>query len=224
VVEILPSILAADFARLGEHVAQVEAAGCRMLHVDVMDGHFVPNISFGFPILESLRKITKMTLDVHLMIADADHYAPMFIEAGADQISVHQEACPHLNRTLHMIQGHGAKAGVVLNPGTSVSTLEEVLDVLDFVLLMSVNPGFGGQHFLPSTLGKIRKLAAMRKERGLQFPIEIDGGMDLTNVADVVDAGIEWVVVGSAVFHTVNPGDAFRAMTEKARGAKVVRA
>jgi len=224
VVEILPSILAADFARLGEHVAQVEAAGCRMLHVDVMDGHFVPNISFGFPILESLRKVTKLTLDVHLMIADADHYAPMFIEAGADQISVHQEACPHLNRTLHMIQGHGAKAGVVLNPGTPVGTLDEVLDVLDFVLLMSVNPGFGGQHFLPSTLPKIRKLAAMRKERGLQFPIEIDGGIDLTNVADVVDAGIEWIVAGSSVFHTVNAGDAFRAMTERGRGAKAGRA
>jgi ribulose-phosphate 3-epimerase len=224
VVEILPSILAADFARLGEHVAQVEAAGCRMLHVDVMDGHFVPNISFGFPILEALRKTTKMILDVHLMIADADHYAPMFIEAGADQISVHQEACPHLNRTLHMIQGKGIKAGVVLNPGTPLGTLEEVLDVLDFVLLMSVNPGFGGQHFLPSTLSKIRRLTAMKKERGLQFPIEIDGGMDLTNVADVVDAGIEWVVAGSSVFHSVNAGDAFRGMTEKARGAKVVRA
>ncbi len=209
---------------MGEHVAQVEAAGCRMLHVDVMDGHFVPNISFGFPILESLRKVTKLTLDVHLMIADADHYAPMFIEAGADQISVHQEACPHLNRTLHMIQGHGAKAGVVLNPGTPVGTLDEVLDVLDFVLLMSVNPGFGGQHFLPSTLPKIRKLAAMRKERGLQFPIEIDGGIDLTNVADVVDAGIEWIVAGSSVFHTVNAGDAFRAMTERGRGAKAGRA
>jgi len=158
------------------------------------------------------------------MIADADHYAPMFIEAGADQISVHQEACPHLNRTLHMIQGHGAKAGVVLNPGTPVGTLDEVLDVLDFVLLMSVNPGFGGQHFLPSTLPKIRKLAAMRKERGLQFPIEIDGGIDLTNVADVVDAGIEWIVAGSSVFHTVNAGDAFRAMTERGRGAKAGRA
>jgi ribulose-phosphate 3-epimerase len=189
-----------------------------------MDGHFVPNISFGFPILEALRKTTKMILDVHLMIADADHYAPMFIEAGADQISVHQEACPHLNRTLHMIQGKGIKAGVVLNPGTPLGTLEEVLDVVDFVLLMSVNPGFGGQHFLPSTLSKIRRLTAMKKERGLQFPIEIDGGMDLTNVADVVDAGIEWVVAGSSVFHSVNAGDAFRGMTEKARGAKVVRA
>jgi ribulose-phosphate 3-epimerase len=200
VVEILPSILAADFARLGEHVAQVEAAGCRMLHVDVMDGHFVPNISFGFPILESLRKVTRMTLDVHLMIADADHYAPMFIEAGADQISVHQEACPHLNRTLHMIQGHGAKAGVVLNPGTPVSTLEEVLDVLDFVLLMSVNPGFGGQQFIASVLPKITEARRRIKESGRDIWLEVDGGVKPDNIAQIARAGADTFVAGSAVF------------------------
>ena len=223
-VEILPSILAADFARLGDHIAPLEAAGCRQLHVDVMDGHFVPNISFGTPILESLRKFTKMTLDVHLMISDADHYVPAFVEAGADQILVHQEACPHLSRTLHLIKSFGKLAGVVLNPATPISTLEEVIDEVDYVLLMSVNPGFGGQHFIPSTRAKIRKLTAIKKERGLHFPIEIDGGMDLTNVADVVDAGVEWIVAGSSVFHTVNPADSFRELLRRAQGAKAVPA
>jgi ribulose-phosphate 3-epimerase len=224
VVEILPSILAADFARLGDAIAPLEAAGCKMLHVDVMDGHFVPNISFGTPILESLRKVTKMILDVHLMISDADHYVPAFIDAGADQILVHQEACPHLSRTLHLIKSHGKMAGVVLNPATPIGTLEEVIDDVDYILLMSVNPGFGGQHFLPSTLAKIRKLTAIKKERGLQFPIEIDGGMDRTNVADVVDAGIEWIVAGSSVFHTVNPADSYRELLRRARGATAGRA
>src|SRR5580698_5510208 len=147
-VEILPSILAADFARLGEQVAQLEAAGCRMLHVDVMDGHFVPNLTLGPPIVASLRKVTTMTLDAHLMIEDPDKYAPIFIKAGANQILVHQEVCPHLDRTLHMIQEEGARAGVVINPSTPVATLDEVLDIVDYVLVMSVNPGFGGQEFI----------------------------------------------------------------------------
>src|SRR5580704_17203936 len=190
-IEILPSILAADFARLGEQVEAVEAAGCKMIHLDVMDGHFVPNITIGPPVIESLRKITKMTFDVHLMITDPDRYAPVFIQAGADQVSVHQEVCPHLNRTLRMIQSEGARAGVVINPSTPVAMLDEVLDVADYVLVMSINPGFGGQKFIPNSLHKIRQLAARKRERGLHFPVEIDGGVDTRNVTAVVDAGVE---------------------------------
>lgn len=222
-VEILPSILAADFARLGEEVAPLEAAGCRMLHVDVMDGHFVPNFTLGPPVVASLRKVTKMTLDVHLMISDPDRYAPIFIEAGADQIIVHQEACVHLDRTLRMIQSEGARAGVVINPATPVATLEEVLEFVDYVLIMSVNPGFGGQKFIPNTLHKIRQLATRKRERGLQFPIEIDGGVDKENIADVVDAGVEWVVAGTSVFHTVNPRAAFEEMRSLALKASSIK-
>src|SRR5713226_889700 len=155
-VEILPSILAADFARLGEEIANVERAGASILHVDVMDGHFVPNISVGIPVVESIRKITQMKLDVHLMINDPDTYAPAFIQAGADHVLVHQEACRHLDRTLRMIRSEGARPGVVLNPATPVSALNEVLDLADRVLVMSVNPGFGGQHFIPNALNKIQ--------------------------------------------------------------------
>ena len=155
--EILPSILSADFARLGEQVAALEQAGCRMLHVDIMDGHFVPNLTIGPPVVASLRKATRLTLDVHLMITDPDRYAPLFIEAGADHVSVHQETCPHLDRTLKMIQGLGALAGVVINPATPLATLDEVLGFVDFVLIMSVNPGFGGQKFIPYTLDKVRR-------------------------------------------------------------------
>jgi len=218
-VEILPSILAADFARLGEQIATVEAAGCNMIHVDVMDGHFVPNITIGAPVVESLRKHTKSILDVHLMIEDPDYYASVFRQAGADQISVHQEVCRHLDRTLHHIKSSGAKAGVVLNPATPVSTLSEVLDVLDFVLIMSVNPGFGGQKFIPNALEKVRELTRRKKERGLHFPIEIDGGITAENVVEVVDAGVEWLVVGSAIFHTVNPAAAFEEIRALGRSA-----
>jgi len=222
-VEILPSILAADFARLGEEIAPLEAAGCRMLHVDVMDGHFVPNFTLGPPVLASLRKVTKMTLDVHLMISDPDRYAPLFIEAGGDQILVHQEACLHLDRTLRMIQSEGARAGVVINPATPVSMLDDVLDIVDYVLVMSVNPGFGGQKFIHNSLHKVRQLAARKRERGLHFPIEIDGGVDAENVADVVDAGIEWVVAGTSVFHTVNPRAAFEELRSLARNASAIK-
>src|ERR1700689_617431 len=211
-VEILPSILAADFPRRGERVARLKAAGCRMLHVDVMDGHFVPNFTLGPPVVASLRKVTRMTLDVHLMIDDPDKYAPIFIEAGADQILVHQEVCPHLDRTLHMIREEGARAGVVINPSTPVAMLDEVLDIVDYVLVMSVNPGFGGQKFIPNSLHKVRQLAARRRERGLHFPIEIDGGVTMENVTAVVDAGVEWVVTGSSIFHTVNPAATFEEM------------
>jgi ribulose-phosphate 3-epimerase len=222
-VEILPSILAADFARLGEEIEPLEAAGCHMLHVDVMDGHFVPNFTLGPPIVASLRKVTKMTLDVHLMISDPDRYAPIFIEAGADQVLVHQEACVHLDRTLRMIQSEGARAGVVINPSTPVSMLDEVLDVADYVLVMSVNPGFGGQKFIHNSLHKVRQLAARKRERGLHFPIEIDGGIDTENVSEVVDAGVEWVVAGTSIFPSVNPRAAFEEMRSLAQNASAIK-
>ncbi|MBI3684265.1 MAG: ribulose-phosphate 3-epimerase [Acidobacteria bacterium] len=223
-VEILPSILSADFARLGEEITRVERAGVSMLHVDVMDGHFVPNITIGPPVVKSIRKITKLTLDVHLMITDPDRYAPAFIEAGADQISVHQEVCPHLDRTLRMIQSEGALAGVVLNPSTPVSTLEEVLDLADYVLVMSVNPGFGGQQFLPNSLNRVRALEARRRQRGLAFHIEMDGGLGPENVLDAVQAGCDWVVAGSSIFHSDDPETAVKRMQQLARQATAVRA
>ena len=218
-VEIVPSILAADFARLGEQISSLQAAGCAMVHLDVMDGHFVPNLTIGPPVVESLRKVTRMIFDVHLMIADPDRYAPEFIQAGADQVLVHQETCPHLDRTLRMIQSEGARAGVVINPATPVSTLDEVLGLADYVLVMSVNPGFGGQHFIPNSLEKVRQLSRRKRERGLQFPIEIDGGVTAENVAEVVNAGVEWVVAGSSIFHSVNPAAAFEEMRLRARAA-----
>jgi ribulose-phosphate 3-epimerase len=222
-IEILPSILAADFACLGDEVSALEEAGCRMLHVDVMDGHFVPNLSIGPGVVGALRKKTRALLDVHLMISDPNKYAPAFIDAGADLVSVHQEACPHLDRTLAMIRELGAKAGVVLNPSTPVSTLDEVLYAADYALIMSVNPGFGGQKFMATSLRKVRQLAARRKEQGLRFPIEIDGGITLDNVADVVNAGVDWVVAGTAIFHSVNPSDTFARMRQAAQEAVTVK-
>jgi ribulose-phosphate 3-epimerase len=215
--EILPSILSADFAHLAASVAPLEAAGCGMLHVDVMDGHFVPNITIGPPVVASLRKATKAALDVHLMIAAPDQFIGAFVQAGADLISVHQEACVHLDRTLRLIRSEGARPGVVLNPGTPVATLDEVLELVDFVLVMSVNPGFGGQKFIPGALNKVRQLARLRKERGLHYRIELDGGVSLENVAQVVDAGAEWLVAGSAIFHAVNPRATFEEMARLAR-------
>jgi ribulose-phosphate 3-epimerase len=223
-IEILPSILAADFTRLGEQVAEVEAAGARMIHVDVMDGHFVPNLTLGPPVVKSLRKATQAVMDVHLMIEDPDLFAPIFIEAGGNHILVHQEACRNLDRTLHLIRDHGAKAGVVINPATPVALLDEVLDIVDSVLVMSVNPGFGGQGFLPNSLKKVRQLASRRRERGLHFAIEIDGGITLENVQDVIRAGVDWVVAGTSIFHTVNPGNAFREMRQAAVDATRVLA
>ena len=222
-VEILPSILAADFARLGEQIAAVERAGASVIHVDVMDGHFVPNLTLGPPVVASIRKVTKAKLDVHLMITDPDRFAPLFIEAGADQVLVHQEVCPHLDRTLRMIQSEGAMAGVVINPSTPVALLEDVLAVADCVLVMSVNPGFGGQKFIPNALRKIRDLARCRNELGLQFRIEIDGGVSLGNVAEVVRAGCDWIVTGSSIFHTPDPEATFREMQRRAREALLVR-
>jgi ribulose-phosphate 3-epimerase len=221
--EILPSILSADFARLGDDIAKVERAGISILHLDVMDGHFVPNLTIGPPVVKSIRKITRLTLDVHLMISDPDRYAPIFIEAGADQVSVHQEVCPHLDRTIRMIQSEGAKAGIVLNPSTPVSTLADVLDIADYVLIMSVNPGFGGQRFIPNALRKVRMLDAWRKESGLQLPIEIDGGINMENLGDAVRAGVDWVVAGSLVFHSEDPEATVRQMQQIAREAQSVR-
>jgi len=221
--EILPSILSANFARLGEDVAALEAVGCRMLHVDIMDGHFVPNITIGPPVVASLRKATRATLDTHLMIEDPDTYAPMFIQAGSDTITVHQEACRHLDRTLRMIRSEGAKAGVAINPATPISTLEEVLDLVDLVLVMSVNPGFGGQKFIANSVGKVRRLTRRRKELGLQFVIEIDGGVTRENVATLADAGVDWLVAGSSVFHSVNPAATFQEMSQVARESATVK-
>ena len=223
-VEILPSLLAADFAHLGEEIAKVERAGASTLHVDVMDGHFVPNFAIGIPVIESIRKITRLKLDVHLMISEPDRYAPEFIQAGADHVLVHQEACVHLDRTLRMIRGEGALAGVVLNPATPVSTLSEVLPLVDHVLIMSVNPGFGGQSFIPNALKKIQALAWRRKELGLNFAIEIDGGVAMDNAADIVRAGCDWLVAGSSIFHTPDAGAAFRELERTAREATLARA
>ncbi len=222
--EILPSILSADFARLADSIAPLEAAGCSMFHVDVMDGHYVPNITIGPPVVASLRKATKAQLDVHLMIENPELYIPAFTDAGANLISIHQEACIHLDRTLHLIRDHGARPGVVINPGTPVSTLDDVLDLVDYVLIMSVNPGFGGQKFIPHAVDKVRQLAWKRKERGLQFHIEIDGGISRETLPAVVNAGAEWLVAGSAIFHTVNPRDTFVEMTRQARDASRVTA
>jgi len=221
-IEILPSILAADFARLGEQIACVERGGASIIHVDIMDGHFVPNLTMGPPVVESIRKVTKSKLDVHLMITDPDRYAPLFIEAGADHVLVHQEVCPHLDRTLRMIQSEGALAGVVINPSTPTFLLEDVLDVVDYVLVMSVNPGFGGQKFIPNALHKVKTLAQRRKELGLNFRIEIDGGVGLDNVADVVRAGCDWIVTGSSIFHTPDPEFTSREMQRVAREALLV--
>jgi ribulose-phosphate 3-epimerase len=221
-VEIVPSILSADFARLGEEIEAVERAGVRLLHLDVMDGHFVPNLTIGPPVVKSVRRRTKLTLDMHLMITDPDKYAPVFIEAGADQISVHQEVCPHLDRTIRMIQAEGARAGVVINPATPVSTLDEVLDIVDYVLVMSVNPGFEAQRFIPNALNKIRVLDQRRQERGLQYSIEIDGGVSTDNLGDVIRAGCDWVVAGSSIFLSGDPASTVTRMQQIAREAKNV--
>jgi ribulose-phosphate 3-epimerase len=222
-IHILPSILSADFARLGEEIAAVELGGATMLHVDVMDGHFVPNLTLGPPVVESIRKVTKSILDVHLMITDPDKYAPIFVEAGADQVSVHYEAATHLDRTIRNIQSLGAKAGVVLNPATPVSVLEDILDVADYVLVMSVNPGFGGQQFIPNALKKIRRLDERRRERGLPFRIEIDGGVRLDNVEAIVRAGCDWLVAGSSIFHSDDSASAVRDLQHAANNALAIR-
>ena len=204
-IELAPSILSADFARLAEQVRAASEGGGTVIHVDVMDGHFVPNLTVGPPLVKSLRKATKLPLDCHLMIENPDQFIAEFVDAGADWISVHQEACRHLNRTLHLIRSHDALAGVVINPATPVETLSEVLEIVDYVLVMSVNQGFGGQKFIPETVRKIRRLADLRSQRGLNYRIEVDGGIGLDTVAEVVRAGAEILVTGNAVFGQGDP-------------------
>jgi ribulose-phosphate 3-epimerase len=204
-IELAPSILSADFAHLARQVQAAAEGGASVIHVDIMDGHFVPNITIGPPVVRSLRKTTDLPLDCHLMIENADQYIPDFTDAGADWISVHQEACRHLNRTLRLIRDHGALAGVVINPATPVETLSEVLDIVDYVLVMSVNPGFGGQKFIPGAMHKIRKLSELRAQRGLSYRIEVDGGVALDTVTEVVRAGAEILVAGNAVFGKGDP-------------------
>ncbi|MGO9894320.1 MAG: ribulose-phosphate 3-epimerase [Bryobacteraceae bacterium] len=222
-VEIVPSILSADFARLADEMARVERGGARILHLDVMDGHFVQNITIGPPVVESIRKATKAHLDVHLMIENPERYVTDFVHAGANSVSVHWEACRHLDGTLEMIRSARAMAGVVLNPATPVEVLEDVLHVADYVLLMSVNPGFGGQKLIPYVLEKARKLAEMRREKRLALPIEIDGGVHPENLAQVVRAGCDWIVTGSAIFHSPDAEATVRQMREIAAQATAVR-
>ncbi len=218
-VEIAPSILAADFSCLGDGIRAVERGGAAMLHVDVMDGHFVPNISIGVPVVASLHKATQLPLDVHLMIENPELYIQAFAEAGADMISVHQESTPHLDRTLSMIREHGCRAGAVINPATPVATLSEVFGRLDYVLVMSVNPGFGGQKFISGALGKIRELKRIRESYNHSFRIEVDGGVVPDNVVDLVRAGADILVAGTSIFHTSDAAEAVRAMKQMADGA-----
>jgi ribulose-phosphate 3-epimerase len=218
-IELAPSILSADFARLGAEAQAAVDGGATVLHVDVMDGHFVPNITIGPPVVTSLRKVSKVPLDCHLMIERPDEFIPAFAEAGADWISVHQEACVHLDRTLHLIAAHGCKPGVVINPATPVHTLDEVLPLVHHVLVMSVNPGFGGQTFIHSSLKKIELLSKIRESRRLGFRIEVDGGIHHDTVSQVVRAGAEILVAGSAIFEQGNPSENARHLLKSALDA-----
>jgi ribulose-phosphate 3-epimerase len=220
---VAPSILSADFARLADQVDLVKQAGVKMIHVDVMDGHFVPNLTLGPPVVKCLRAATDLLLDCHLMIENPDRYSPDFVAAGAGIVTVHQEACPHLHRSVQLIRSHGAKAGVALNPATPVSTLEHMLPDLSLVLVMSVNPGFGGQEFIPFALEKVEALRNIREERGLSFQIEIDGGVSLDNVNEIVNAGADILVAGSSIFGTPDPRSAVQSMQERIREARMVR-
>jgi ribulose-phosphate 3-epimerase len=213
-IDIAPSILSADFARLAEEIQTVERAGASILHVDVMDGRFVPNITIGLPVVKAISRATRLPIDAHLMIVEPGQYAEQFVKAGAQMVSIHIEADPHAHRTLSAIRAAGAQAGIAINPGTSLSAIEESLKFADYALLMSVNPGFGGQKFIPESLDKLRRLRRMIDERGLKTRIEIDGGIDADNIAEVAAAGGEIIVSGSAIFGTNDPGVALRQLRE----------
>lgn len=215
-IKLAPSILSADFARLLEDVKKVEKAGCEHLHIDVMDGHFVPNITLGPGIVKSLRKDVNMVFDAHLMIENPDNYIKEFADAGCDIIVVHQEACTHLHRTIQNIKSHGIKAGVALNPATPIETIKYVLQDVDMVLLMSVNPGFGGQSYIPVVTEKIKELKALIDEMNLDIDIEVDGGVKPSNIAEVVNAGANVIVAGSAIFNAGNIDEAVKSLRENA--------
>jgi ribulose-phosphate 3-epimerase len=214
---IAPSILSADFARLGEQVAQAESGGAGVVHVDVMDGHFVPNLTVGPVIVKAVRRSTRLPIDTHLMIENAERYVDAFVDAGANWVSVHVEAVTHLQRVVAQIKGRGARAGVVLNPATPLGTLDEILPEIDYVLVMSVNPGFGGQSFLPASIDKIRRLKKAIVARGLAVQIEVDGGIDSRTAPQVVAAGAEILVAGSAVFDGGDPEAGVRRLLEALR-------
>jgi len=222
-VELAPSILSADFAHLAEQVQAAADGGGTVVHVDIMDGHFVPNMTIGPPVVKSLRKFTNLPLDCHLMIENPDQMIPLFAEAGADWISVHQEACVHLDRTLHLIKSHDCLAGVVINPATPVDTLSEVLDILDYVLVMSVNPGFGAQAFIPNSVRKIRQLEEIRAQRRWHYRIEVDGGIAVDTIPDVVRAGAEILVAGNAVFGHGDPRSNAQRLLKAASEATLQR-
>ena len=213
-VEIAPSILSADFARLGQEIEAVERGGASLLHVDVMDGRFVPNITIGLPVVKAISRATRLPIDAHLMIVEPGRYAEQFVRAGAKMVSIHVEADPHLQRTITAIKGAGAQAGVAINPATPLSALDEALNFADYILVMSVNPGFGGQEFIPTSLDKVRRLRRMISERGLKTRIEIDGGIDRNNIDDVAAAGAEIIVSGTAVFGGGDPAAAVRELRE----------
>ena len=218
-IELAPSILSADFARLGEEARAAVEGGATVLHVDIMDGHFVPNLTIGPPVVASLRKVTHVPFDCHLMIERPDEFIPAFAEAGVNWISVHQEACIHLDRTLRLIASHGCKPGIVINPATPVQALDEVLPLVHHVLVMSVNPGFGGQTFIRSCLRKIELLVKIRESRGLQFRIEVDGGVHHDTIASIVRAGVDILVAGSAIFESGNPRESARQLLQSALAA-----
>lgn len=213
-IDIAPSLLSADFSRLGEEIEAVTRGGATVLHVDVMDGHFVPNLTVGLPVVKSLARITKLPLDAHLMISEPGRYAQQFVEAGAKMVSIHVEADAHIHRTLASIKAAGARAGVVLNPATPIESLDEALPFADYVLVMSVNPGFGGQQFISTSIDKVRRLRQRIDERGLDTRIEIDGGIDLENIGAVVAAGAEIIVAGSAIFGAADPQQAVKELRE----------
>lgn len=218
-IKIAPSILAADFSKLAEEVKEVERAGAELIHIDVMDGHFVPNITIGPLVVEALRPVTNLPLDVHLMIENPDAYIEQFAKAGADYITVHVEACRHLHRTLQLIRSYGVKPGVVLNPHTPVETIQHVLEEIDLVLFMTVNPGFGGQAFIPSVLNKVKQLSDIVKERNLSIEIEIDGGVDEETIIPCVEAGATILVAGSAIYGKEDRAEALQRIKVAGEGA-----